>query len=78
MTDNNSGQGCEGCPFRKYGMKGDADNSYSCELTAGPDADHRGWGYNDCDFSGKDYNECSRLQADLRKRAQEKNLSGKQ
>ena len=46
------------CPYRRLGLNGEADNSFSCYLTGGADADHRGWGYKSCSFSGKDYSEC--------------------
>jgi len=47
------------CPNRKLGLQGDFDNQYSCLLTGGPDADHGGFGYDLCKFSGKNYNRCS-------------------
>jgi hypothetical protein len=53
----------DGCPFRKLGLKGDGDNSFSCYLTGGADADHRGWGYDSCSFSGKDFRECPAFRA---------------
>lgn len=50
----------EECPDRKQGLNGDADNSYSCSRTGKPDADGRGWGYDPCNCTLKDYRFCER------------------
>jgi hypothetical protein len=48
------------CPLAKRGMFGDdwTDTRLACELTNGPDADGRGFGYDECNFKGNDYREC--------------------
>ena len=49
------------CPNREFGLRGDADKTYGCLLSGGPDADHRGWGYNKCNFNGADYRSCPKI-----------------
>jgi len=49
------------CPNREFGANGDADKSYSCLLNAKSDADNCGWSYNECNFSGKNYQICPRM-----------------
>lgn len=50
----------QNCPLAKRGMFGDdyTDTRLACELTNGPDADGRGFGYDECNFKGNDYREC--------------------
>jgi hypothetical protein len=50
------------CPQRQSGLFGDdfTDSRLACKLSASPDADGRGFGYNECDFSGDDYRQCPR------------------
>ena len=49
------------CPKRKQGLLGDADETFSCELTGSPDAASRGWGYDPCDIDGDNYEICPRF-----------------
>ena len=53
------------CPHNRTGLTSDDfnDPSRRCVLTGRPDADHRGWGYDGCDFAGDDYRECSKYKA---------------
>ncbi|MEI7719436.1 MAG: hypothetical protein WCI72_06200 [archaeon] len=53
--------GYQKCPSRKSGLFGDdwTDTRMACELTAGPDADGKGFGYDECKFCGNDYRVCS-------------------
>ncbi|MEI6731479.1 MAG: hypothetical protein WCK90_02230 [archaeon] len=55
--------GRSACPCYQQGLKGDFDFSYSCLARGGPDADMRGWGYDDCDLTGDNYTFCPRLEA---------------
>ncbi|VVB80514.1 Uncharacterised protein [uncultured archaeon] len=48
------------CPSREQGLGGDFDNQFWCKLTAGPDADGRGFGYDLCNFCGDNFHECQR------------------
>jgi hypothetical protein len=48
------------CPAREQGLGGDFDNQFWCKLTAGPDADGKGFGYDLCNFCGEDYTQCQR------------------
>jgi hypothetical protein len=48
------------CPSREQGLGGDFDTQFWCKLTASPDADGRGFGYDLCTFCGNNFTECQR------------------
>lgn len=59
-SQNNLEYSVDKCPLAKLGMFGDnfMDNRLACELTIGPDADGKGFGFSECNFKGTDYREC--------------------
>lgn len=65
------------CPHNQRGLQGDFDNSLSCVLTGRPDADSRGWGYDNCDFAGDNYRDCSRCKSAEAAEEKKKNLTDK-